>query len=367
MTVSDPARLVDMGERIERQGDLLAATVFYERALDLSPDQPLALRAAANNALKRGAIAVAAHYFAAWADAEPRNPEALIGLASGLTFEGRSREALAALQRAADLGGAKASIAAQRGLALDLEGDAATAQAAYAEALNANPADPITTQRMAISLALGGDNGAAMTLLQRFGAEPESAEVRRTLATVHALGGRLESAADIAASLMPIAQARRMQDFYAQLSRLTPRERAFAAHFGVLPASRPVTPSKPVLASSALAAPPVAVATPATTTAGQPPLSPQLLKARPRLWVQLVSMTDPGKLPGEWQRIRKMAGGSIDGQVAYVQRAGALNRLLIGPFASDGAARNMVASLKARRLPAVLNRTPAGADIGALN
>jgi len=367
-TIRDPVRLVAMGDRMERQGDPLAATVFYERALDFSPAYAPALRAAGANALRRGDVAAASRHYAAWANAEPRNPDALIGLASSLVLERRPREALALLGRAADLGGDKGRISAERGIALDLEGDTAGAQAAYAAALETAPSDPVVTQRMALSLALAGQNGAAVTLLQRFGAEPEAAEVRRTLALVHALGGRFEDAAGIAASLMPLDEARRMQAFYAQLPRLNPRDRALAVHFGKSPGTLP-PPAAPVqvATAAALVAAPAATAVAAMPTAPSPrPLSPQLLKARPRVWVQLVSMADAAKLPSEWRRIRGTAGVAAEGQLAYVQRAGAVHRLLVGPFAGEWAARRMIASLRAKRVPAVLNRTPAGADVVAL-
>lgn len=379
-TVRDPARLVAMGERMERNGDPLAATVFYERALDLAPSNVGALRAAGENALKRGDAAAAMAHFSALANAEPRNAQALIGLGSALVLNHKPQDALATLQRATDLGGDKGQIAAQRGLAYDLAGEARNAQLAFAEALSVNPQDSSATQRMALSLALSGDNGAAMTLLQRFGPEPGSAEVRRTLALVHALGGRMDDAAQICASLMPMDEARRMQSFYAQLPRLGPRDRALAVHFGTLPGAapgRPIPLSSAVQLAKAVApaaasepgtiGPAEAVITPEAATPGMAPVAPEVLRARPRLWVQLVSVTDAGKLPDEWRRLRGAAGEAVEGQLAYVQRAGPANRLLIGPFASDAAVRATLARLKARRVPAIPNRTPAGADIAPLS
>ena len=427
VSTNDPARLVALGERMERQGELLGATVFYERALVLDPAYPLALRAAANNAMKRGDGAEAMKHYSVWANAEPRNSTALIGLGSSLIAQQKPAEALAILDRAGDLGGPKGAIAAQRGIALDLQGNSRAAQLAYAAALDADPTDAVTTQRMALSLALGRDNGAALTLMKRFGAEPESADVRRTLALVHALGGRQEDAAEIAASLLPIDEAMKMRAFYARLPRLTPRERALAVHFGILPgnnvavptvatsgppvrvaapaasipapaplaplvvaqaapvrapppasrpapaapkavAPKPVVP-KPVVpklvASAAeirvtpVAAPEYAGALPTVA----PALTPSRLKAQPRFWVQVSSLSDPARLPAEWRRVRGSAGGILAGQFAYVQRAAGMNRLLIGPFASEWSARQMVGKLKAKRVVSIFPRTPAGVDL----
>lgn len=236
----NPARLVALGERLERQGELAGAMIFYDRALQFDPGFVSAFRAAAANAMARGADEEAGHYYSTWTRAEPRNPEPLIGLASTRITPQRPEEALALLQRAEDLGGHRGRIAAQRGIAFDLLGNPTAAQRAYAIALDADPGDALTTQRMALSLALGGQDGAALTLMKRFGSEPESAEVRRTLALIHALAGRRVDAAELAASLVSIAEARKLRAFYAQLSRLAPRERAAAVHLGVLPSGAPL-------------------------------------------------------------------------------------------------------------------------------
>lgn len=392
----DPARLVALGERLERQGELTGAMVFYERALLIDPAYPLALRAAATNAMARGVGAEAARYYSTWANAEPRNPEALIGLASTLIIQQKSDEALALLQRAEDLNGNKGRIAAQRGIALDLQGNTAAAQAAYAVALDANTGDAITTQRMALSLALGRQDGAALTLMKRFGNEPESAEVRRTIALIHALGGRQADAAEIAASLFPLAEAQKMRAFYAQLPRLTLRERALAVHFGMLPGAAPIAavaattpiprrapapaapiptgPVQPTITATPVPPAPIRTPTPApsqVTTApittappvAAQPISSSQLAARPRIWVQVSSLADASRLNVEWRRIRGAAGDALGGQLAYVQRTGTTNRLLVGPYATEAAARQAIARLKARRVDAIINRTPAGANL----
>lgn len=236
----NPTRLVALGERLERQGELAGAMIFYDRALQFDPRHTSAYRAAAANAMARGSDAEAGRYYSTWAGAEPRNPEPLIGLASTLITPQRPAEALVLLQRAEDLGGHPGRIAAQRGIAYDLLGDPAAAQRAYAVALDADPGDALTTQRMALSLALAGQDGAALTLMKRFGSEPESAEVRRALALIHALAGRRTDAAEIAASLAPMAEARKLRSFYAQLARLAPRDRAVAVHLGMLPSGAPL-------------------------------------------------------------------------------------------------------------------------------
>lgn len=301
------------------------------------------------------------------------DPTALVELGRRPIAQRRPDEALAVVGQAAEGGGARIAIALQRGIALDLKGDFAAAQQAYAAALAAEPTDPETVQRMALSLALAGKSGAAQTLLQRLGAEGGSA--RRTLALVHALGGRQADAAEIAMASMSIDEGRRMRAFYAELARLPLRDRAAAVHLGALPGD-----PAPAMAAAVPTATPVqsrdqpaqfvvtSVGSPdfATAPAARQALPSGLLAARPRIWVQLSSVADAAALEAEWQRIRRSAGEAVDGQPSYVQRTGTMNRLLIGPFASDAAARAVIGKLRAKRLDAVLNRTPAGANLAPL-
>lgn len=326
--------------------------------------------------MKLATLAVLAALLAAPLPAQPAagsDPAALVQLGRSLIAQRRPDEALAVLDQAAERGAPRAAVATQRGIALDLKGELAAAQQAYTIALAADPADPETVQRMALSLALGGKSGAAQLLVQRLGAEGGSA--RRTLALVHALGGRQADAAEIAMASMSIAEARRMRTFYAQLPRLPLRDRAAAVHLGALPggaapamppAVPTTTPVQPADQPSQVIVTPVGspdfVAAPGARAA----LSSDLLSARPRIWVQLSSVADAAALSGEWQRIRRSAGEALDGQLGYMQRTGTTNRLLIGPFASEAAARAMTGKLKAKQVDAILNRTPAGANLAPL-
>lgn len=302
------------------------------------------------------------------------DPAALVQRGRGLIAQRRPDEALSVLDQAAERGAPRAAVATQRGIALDLKGELAAAQQAYTIALAAYPADPEAVHRMALSLSLGGKSGAAQLLLQRLGAEDGSA--RRTLALVHALGGRQADAGEIAMASMSIAEARRMRAFYAQLPRLPLRDRAAAVHLGALPgdpvpamppAVPTATPVQPRDQPSQIIVTPVGSPDFAAGPATRQALSSELLSARPRLWVQLSSVADAAALRGEWQRIRSSAGDLVDGQPAYLQRTGTTNRLLIGPFATDAAARAMIGRLKAKRVDAVLNRTPARADLAPLD
>lgn len=305
------------------------------------------------------------------AQAPAGDPTALIRQGRALVLQRRPEEALPLLDQAAELGAPRATVAAQRAIALDMTGELRAAQQDYTLALAANPGDAETVQRMALSLALSGNSGAALTLMQRLGSETGGA--RRTLALVHALGGRLSDAAEIAAATASIDEARRLRAFYADLPKLPLRERAIAVHMAALPdapaaamaAAVPVAPSS--ARSAEIVVTPIDSPAFAAAPVGRVAVPAAMLAARSRLWVQISSSPDRATLGGDWDRLRAAAGDVLDGQTPYVQRFGPHNRLLVGPFATEGTARALIARLKARRLDAILNRTPAGAELVPLD
>jgi Flp pilus assembly protein TadD len=343
----DPVRLVEMGRKLEAQGDLANAANFYERALNIDARSALALEAAGDNALRRGDGAAAFGYFAGWASQNQNNARAMFGLGTSLILRQQPDEALPVLARALDLGAPRGAVAAQKGLALDLLGQQRDAQIAYAEALAADPADRASVQRMALSLAISGDRAAALRLMGRFADDTASVDVRRTLATVHALVGSLDVAGEIGAATLPPDQARAVAAFHAGLSRLSPAQKAAAVHFGRV--------AGPALA----AAMPPPDATP-------PPPEGASISDTPQIWVQVLSTPNRASLAGEWRRISRDAGAAVDGLGVSVQPTGTTNRLLLGPLPDARAASALVQKLAQRKVAAVVNRTAAGTPLEPL-
>jgi tetratricopeptide (TPR) repeat protein len=110
-------------------------------ALELEPDQWLAVLYRAETAERRGRLEFAAVDFRTVLSADPRNPEAHLGLAriarAKGEADGAAREAEAALAEAPDLFGAHALLAG-----IDLEkGDRDAAAARWAKAVAASPRD----------------------------------------------------------------------------------------------------------------------------------------------------------------------------------------------------------------------------------
>ncbi|HEY6100572.1 MAG TPA: tetratricopeptide repeat protein [Anaeromyxobacter sp.] len=131
-------------------------------ALEQEPDQWLAVRYRAETAEKRGRLEFAAEDYRTVLSADPRNPEAHLGLARVARAkgdaEGAIREGEAALAEAPDLFGAHALLA---GIALE-KGDKGTAAARWAMAVEASPRDREARVVLARLLRQGGDAAGAV-------------------------------------------------------------------------------------------------------------------------------------------------------------------------------------------------------------
>ena len=363
MALKDPARLVGLGQAMEARGSVTNAFSFYDRALELDPRFAPALRAGGDLALKRGDGPLAFGYFAAWASQVPNSADAFLGMGSALNLRQQPSEALPVLQRAQTLGAAHGAVAAQWGLAFDLLGRQQDAQIAYAEALQANPDDRQTVQRMALSLAISGDRAAALQLLTRYQGEGEAADVRRTLAFVEALTGDMTAAAEIAGKSFPANEARTLTAVYGRLASFSAADRAAAVMLGRMPVT---TTSAAVAVASEADADPVAEVPPPGPVRDTAALTIADARAQPRIWVQLASTPDRAALIGEWRRIQREAGTLADGLSVFVERTPKTNRLLVGPFAATDDATALVTKLKAKNIPSLINRAAVGARLEAL-
>ena len=413
--LDSPDRLVQIGNHARASSDFLLALSFYERALGIDPGHAPALRAATEVAL---ALRLPqAHALAErWVSKAPRDGLAHLAVGAALVQQNRPTEAEKAFALAAAAGGPPAAIAVQRGLAFDLLGQSRSAQLAFADAMQQTPGDRSIVEYLALSLAIGGEDAAAIELLRpeadRASGQPS---FERTLALVHALGGRVDIARRIAATSMP-QSAEAVGDLLQRVAALTtPAERAAAVHLGIIPDARAVAPPPPqppvvtVRESSSAAprqVPPPAAASPPTEVtkapvvaapaAPKPPqprpetkekpeqraeaqvkakpepmppgmkrLTPAQLKAE-HVWLQIASSIDRAALNKEHAKLKKKAAGMLDRYNAYVQTDAGNNRLLVGPFQSMGHAMKAAARLKAGGLSALPNRLPAGSSITPL-
>ncbi|BBE35868.1 SPOR domain-containing protein [Sphingosinicella microcystinivorans] len=404
--LNNPARLVTIGDHARNSGDFMLALSFYERALGIDPGFVPSLRASTEVALAMR-MPQALSYAERWVRATPKDGLAHLAVGAALVQQNRPTEAQKSFALAEAAGGPPAAIAMQRGLAFDLLGQSRNAQIAYADAMQRVPGDRSIIEHLALSLAIGGDNEAAMQLLQPE-AEKASGQpsFERTLVLVHALGGRRDLARRIATANLSPQAAAAAGDVLERIANLpTPAAKAAAVHLGILPdagrpaqapvvaqvpaspppepvAEAPVSESpqtespqienpparapEPALERPAPAKPAVAkpAPKPEPLPAGLPKLSAAELKAA-HVWLQLSSSPDRALVSGDLARFKRKAS-AIGNYNAYVQSVAGTHRLLIGPFRSGEDAQKVSRRLKAAGVESYINRAPAGSAIAPL-
>src|SRR5688500_18247582 len=209
----------------------------------------------------------------------PGDGRARAGLASVLVRRRQPVEALRLFAEAEQAGEPMRFHAAERGLAYDLIGDNARAQAEYHVFLSLGE-DPLVTRRLALSQAIAGDQRASETtllpLLQR-----SDLSAYRTRAFALAILGRPDEAVSIAETMLPAPLASRLAPYLRYMPRLTRAQQAAAANLGVFPQAAQIGRDDPALAAFV---PPASPRGPARTAdsrlvpAGQPlgrPVEPE--------------------------------------------------------------------------------------------
>lgn len=200
--------------------------------LSREPKNLQALIAAGRASLELGDMQAAAGFFGRADEAYPQSPYPKIGMGAALTMNGDPRGAIAQFQRAEALGAPRSTFAIDRGLAYDLLGQQAQAQADYRTGMIGAQSDE-ARRRLALSQAISRDfKGAAATiepLLQR----RDQAAIR-TNAFILALAGDKEGARRTIDAAMP-GQGAQFEPFFRMLPVLRPEEKAAAVHLGEFP------------------------------------------------------------------------------------------------------------------------------------
>lgn len=169
-------------------------------------------------------------------------------------------EALRLFDQAARLGYKGVDMLADRGLARDLGGDQAGAQADYVQALKSKADDPVLIKRYAVSLGISGRVDAAEKAIEPL-LYKNDREAWRDRAFIMAMNGRRSDALDITRKTMPKPLADAIQPYMERMPLLTAAQKAAAVHFGRFPPSARVAQA-PVPAPVVVAPPAVATAPP---------------------------------------------------------------------------------------------------------
>jgi len=341
-----------------------AALARYVRTLASDPRDFGALIGAGKAALELGDTQAAAGFFARADEVNPRSPLPQAGMGAVSVANGEAQAAMPYFTRAQQLGAPAATIGCDRGLAYDLLGQQAKAQADYRAALT-GPDATEARRRLALSLAISGDQASALQALAPLSAKGDSA-AGRVRAFVLALTGDSRGAMVAIDAAMPGSWSR-VSPFLQKLPTLQPGQKAAAVNLGIFPDSgAPAlatnTVASPYSASSVgtnrlasidelLQSPPATSAAPAEQPSWQPAAATaQLAYAPPvrrptpsvqpavngrKVWLQLASGPNAEALPEQFRRMKSRNRTLFDGISGYVARSPDRARLVIGPFRAN--------------------------------
>jgi Flp pilus assembly protein TadD len=387
-------------------GDALAG---YMLTLGTHPKDFESLIGAGNAALDLGDTMAAAGFYGRAEEAWPQSPLPQAGMGAAMVAQGDAEGALVYFQRAEGLNGSVLTFAADRGLAFDLLGRHAEAQADYRLALMGTDRDE-ARRRLALSLAITGKKDEAIQILGPLMARGDAAAAR-CRALVLALSGDTEGAKRTLEATMP-GSSYRMDPFFRRLPGLSSRDKAAAVNLGIFPdSSQPSYARAPNTAATTAASssPPAATArggdrlasiedllghynaTPAPTPQVAPPrigppqaqpaqvasvtpraAHPSVAKptgtasVKERYWVQLASGTNSAALPEEFRRITRRSPDYFEGLKGYVAETGGRTRLLIGPFKDQRDATDYASALEDNNIRAFSWVSPPGQPIRSL-
>jgi Flp pilus assembly protein TadD len=265
----------------------------YIRVLAGSPRDFNALIGAGKAALDLGDVQAAAGFFGRAEEANPNAPAAKAGLGAAMAHMGDADGAIYYFNQAARLGAQPLTLALDRGLARDLQGDLSGAQTDYRLAISSMGSDE-ARRRLALSLAIGRNKQAALDTIQPLLNRRDRA-AQRTRAFVLALVGDQIAAAQAIEAVMP-GNGARFAPFFRYLPSLSVTEKAAAVHLGIFPenaaarvATAPAQPAPQVITPAP--SPPTRVA---VNTA--PPIS-QPRRAAPAEPNRVSGMVLAGRIP----------------------------------------------------------------------
>ena len=364
VAVAQPAHAQVAVGYAESPTDALARNV---KVLGSKPKDFEALIGAGRAALALGDTMAAAGFFGRAEEVWPASPLPQACMGATMALSGEAGGALQYFARAVQLGATQSMIGADRGLAYDLLGQHAQAQADYRAALLGKDGDE-ARRRLALSMAITGKKPEALSLLSPLMARGDAAAAR-TRAFVLALSGDVTGARTAIEAAMPGSSAQ-MGYFFQKLTTLRSDQKAAAVNLGMFPESgtQVASASPGVSIGSAVASAPedrmksiedwLSGRSSAAATQSQSPQTTQVaslslpqrttaprqrvrtdsdlnIYSSQKLWLQLASGSNASSLPAEFDRMRRRNSDLFDGISGYVFDDGSRARLLVGPFRSS--------------------------------
>ncbi|HEU0284484.1 MAG TPA: hypothetical protein VFR52_05005 [Sphingomicrobium sp.] len=398
---------IAVGGRGESPSDALARNM---KVLASSPKSFDALVDAGRASLALGDSQSAAGFFGRAEEVWPASPLPQAGMGAALALAGDGNAALQYFARATQLGATQAMIGADRGLAYDLIGQHAQAQADYRAALSGRDGDE-ARRRLALSLAISGNKAEALSLLSPLMARGDAAGAR-TRAFVLALTGDANGAKKAIEAAMP-GSSSNMAYFFRKLPALRSDQKVAAVNLGIFPsasdmrvasaAQAPVTmdavkiiqrnptPAQPedgdrigsiaqwlaqathpnAVPQQPVASPPVgqqvaSVSLPTISARQQVRSDAASIYTSRKLWIQLASGPNASDLPEQFQRMKSRNNKLFEGISGYVFEEPGKARLLIGPFRNNEEANIFAEDLASVRIDAFTWSSKAGQAIRKL-
>lgn len=186
-------------------------------------------------------------FFGRAAEVDPGHPAVAQGLGSVYLRAGRAGEALVQFDRALAGGAPEREVLTDRALTLDLVGEQPAAQAAYARALQIDPANDEARRRLAISHAITGNRARFEETLRPL-LDRRDMAAQRARAFGLAIMGESDRATAIVEQVMPRDLATRLVPYLGYMPRLTKPQQAAAANLGIFPRAADIGRDDPRLA-----------------------------------------------------------------------------------------------------------------------
>ncbi len=320
-----------------------------------------ALIGAGRASLALGDTQAAVGFFGRADEVWPSSPMSQAGMGAAMAQSGDARAALQCFERAVQRGATQSMIGSDRGLAYDLLGQPAQAQADYRAALLGRDGAE-ARRRLALSLAISGNKTEALSTLAPLITRGDAAAAR-TRAFVLALTGDISGARAAIDAAMP-GSSSKMGYFFQKLASLRSDQKAAAVNLGIFPDSGVRVASATGNSASVsapedrmkaiedwLSAPSGSTATvaqteSATQEAASASLPTRIIAPNPaargsssvgiyatqKLWLQVASGASAAALPGEFDRLKRKSRDLFEGISGYIFDDGSRARLLIGPF-----------------------------------
>nr|WP_255454999.1 SPOR domain-containing protein [Parasphingopyxis sp. CP4] len=222
-------------DQVERTSDLTGQLGRYLTMLADNPNNVEALTGAGRTALDLDDADAALGFFVRANELSPRNGRVKAGLGGALVRLERPLEAMQQFREAERLGARLIDYAADRGFAYDLLGQPSLAQSDYRLAMERG-ATPMLRKRLAISLAISGDQAGALQVLDPL-LRDQDMTAWRTRAFVIGLTGDVRDAVEAASVSMPRRELAILTPYLGRLPELSDAGKAQAVHFGNFPTS----------------------------------------------------------------------------------------------------------------------------------